>query len=49
MTVANSQAWHVLPISKREDGYFLPVRGTKPATWQKANSMGPALGHHRSS
>lgn len=49
MTVANSQAWHVLPISKREDGYFLPVRRTKLATWQKANSMGPALGHHRSS
>lgn len=40
MTVANSQAWHVLPISKREDGYFLPVRRTKPATWQKANRWG---------
>lgn len=48
MTVANSQAWHVLPISKREDGYFLPVR-TKPATWQKAKGVRPALDHHRSS
>ena len=24
--IANSQAWHVLPISKREDGWFLPIR-----------------------
>ena len=30
MAVANSQAWHRMPISRREDGQFLPIRrGTK--------------------
>lgn len=52
MAVASSQAWHVLPISKREDGYFLSIRREtnkqkNPCAQQITNSTGFALGHHQ--